>query len=601
MEKRRLWKPVLLGLLVIFAGLYVLPSLMPGNLPDWFPFKRALNYGLDLKGGLSLRYTVDYKKAIADNSLKVREGVKDQIVQAQARRDEKDPETLTPEERAAYEANLTIERADFDTLVVTFQSEEAADVLTADVVQMIDPSYVRSKPDALTVRLKVSDRRIEEIKQQVVEQTVDNIRKRVEAFGLVEPDVRQVGDTDIDVQLPGVGKDQMEMVRERIGQTAQLTFRMVDDDADFFRDKKEDLATFRGQYPDRATTLAIQCPKRSGRCWLEAEKKSEIIGFLKTVSIPDDHTIGFEQGEDREGNIVTRRFYKTLYLKAKVELSGETLSRAMVLFEQQGEPYVSVEFNAAGARRFAEVTRENVQKRMAIMLDDEINSAPVIKEEIAGGRAKITLGGNQAPQETLAEARGLVTVLNQGAYKAPVHKVHDFEVGPTLGRDSIRAGTLSLLVGGLLVIVFMLIYYRGSGIIANIALTLNILFILAILVSFNTALTLPGLAGIVLTIGMAVDANVIIFERIREELRAGKTPRVAVDTGYGKAFWTIFDANITTALAGVILLNYTSGPIQGFAKTLLIGIVCSMFTAIVVTRMIFRWILERKKVETLSI
>lgn len=598
MNKKRMWRPLLLVLLVLFALAYVLPSLVA--VPSWYPFTRKLNYGLDLKGGLELRYTVDYKKAIADNALRVREGVVQRIVDALAVRDEKDPEQLSDEERAAYAEKVEIERESFDALVAAFQTEEDADVLTSDLVRSIDPNYVRQKVDTTHIRVRLSEQRIDEIREQVVEQTLATIRKRVEAFGLVEPDVRQNGDTDIDVQLPGVGKAQMEMVRERIGQTAQLLFRMVDDEVDFFRDLGDELDAFKQAHPDRARTLELKCPK-GGKCWLESEKKSELVGFLKTVELPDDHTVGFQAQETREGSVVTRRYFTTMYLKARVEVSGDTLSRAMVLYEQNGEPYVSLEFNSVGARKFADVTRENVDRRLAIMLDDEVNSAPVIQEEIAGGRARITLGGGRPPQEVLADARSLVTVLNQGAYRAPVHKIHDFEVGPSLGRDSIRAGTMSLLVGGAFVILFILIYYRRAGIIANIALALNVLFILAVLVSFNTALTLPGLAGIVLTIGMAIDANVIIFERIREELRAGRSPRAAVDTGYSRAFWTIFDANITTALAGVILLNYTTGPVQGFAKTLLIGIATSMFTAIVVTRMIFRFFLERKRMETLSI
>ena len=605
MNKRRLVKPILLGLLVVFSLLYVLPSIVPGGMPSWYPFKKALNYGLDLKGGLELRYTVDYKQAISDNTLKVREGIVDRLVDALVRRDdaEKDPQQLTPEERKAYLARFTVGQEGFDELLVTFVNAADAEVLTPDFVDRDYPDYVRRNLGGGRVRLRVKDQTVEDVKSIVVDQTLDTIRKRVDAFGLVEPDVRLIGSTDIDVQLPGLSKKEMDVVRERIGQTAQLIFRIVDLEGDFFRDQGPALEAYKELNPDRATTLALRCGRRRDRCRLEAEKKSELIGFIRTLDVPDTHTVGFEVKKDRNtGRPIVPQTYETVWLRSKVELSGDTLSRAMVYFDSQTqEPYVSVEFNAIGARRFADVTRENVGKRMAIMLDDEVTSAPVIQEEIPSGRARITLGSGINARETQREAQELVTVLNQGAYRAPVHRVHDYEVGPSLGRDSIRAGTMSLLVGAIIVVLFILFYYRGSGVIANIALFLNILFILAILVSFDTALTLPGIAGIVLTIGMAVDANVIIFERIREELRAGKTPRVAIDTGYSKAFWTIFDANITTALAGVILLNYTSGAIQGFAKTLLIGIICSMFTAIVVTRMIFRLLLERWKVETLSI
>ena len=194
----------------------------------------------------------------------------------------------------------------------------------------------------------------------------------------------------------------------------------------------------------------------------------------------------------------------------------------------------------------------------------------------------------------LQEAQNLTTVLTHGAYKAPVHKIHDHQVGPSLGKDTIQAGVISFVVGSVLVLLFMLMYYRGAGVVANIALLLNVLFVLTVLVTLNAALTLPGIAGIILTVGMAVDANVIIYERIREEIRRGKTPRVSIETGYEKAFWTIVDAQVTTALAAIILLNFTSGPIYGFAVTLLIGIVSSIFTALYITRLIFFWMLDKR-------
>ncbi|HOI11387.1 MAG TPA: protein translocase subunit SecD, partial [Myxococcota bacterium] len=285
----------------------------------------------------------------------------------------------------------------------------------------------------------------------------------------------------------------------------------------------------------------------------------------------------------------------------KAGVTGDHLTRAMVLFETQGEPYVSLEFDAIGAKQFEKVTEENTGEYMAIMLDDEVNSAPVIKERIGGGRAQITLGGNRPRQEILTEAQSLVTVLTHGAYKAPVHKVHDFEVGPSLGRDTIDAGVVSLIVGVIAVLLGMMLYYRGSGIIADIGLLLNVLFTVAILIGFDAALTMPGLAGIVLTVGMAVDANVLITERIREEIRQGKGPRMAMEAGYKHAFSAIFDANLTTAITGIILMNYSTGPVYGFAVTLLIGIVVTFLTQIFITRLIFDWYVDRFRPERLSV
>ena len=321
----------------------------------------------------------------------------------------------------------------------------------------------------------------------------------------------------------------------------------------------------------------------------DALAKNALFSFLKNVKVPDDHMVGYELVEHREGNVVKERYFRTYYLWSRADVTGDHLTRAMTLFETQGEPYVSIEFDAIGARQFEGVTEKYVGEYMAIMLDDEVSSAPVIKERIGGGRAKISMGGSRHPQEVLKEAQSLVTVLTHGAYKAPVHKVHDFEVGPSLGRDTIEAGVISLLVGVGAVFFFMLFYYRKSGLIANVGLILNVLFTVAILIGFNAALTMPGLAGIVLTVGMAVDANVLINERIREEMRTGKGPRAAVEAGYGRAFTAIFDSNLTTAISGVVLLNYSTGAVYGFAVTLLIGIVVTFVTQVFITRMMFDW------------
>jgi len=270
--------------------------------------------------------------------------------------------------------------------------------------------------------------------------------------------------------------------------------------------------------------------------------------------------------------------------------------------QRDRRPFVSLTFDGTGATLFCDLTTDNVKKRMAIMLDDAVNSAPVINEPICGGRAQITLGGLfRTSQELFDEARDLVTVLEHGALPAPIHKQFDTEVGPTLGRDSIEAGKRSMLVGALAVILFILLYYKLAGMIATLALAVNVVFILAVLTGLEATLTLPGIAGIILTIGMAVDANVIIFERVRAELRGGKTPRSAVESGYAKAWRAIFDANVTTFIAGVVLYNYGTGPIKGFAVTLMIGIVTSVFCAIVLTRLLFDFFTSRRKLERLSI
>jgi preprotein translocase subunit SecD len=298
-----------------------------------------------------------------------------------------------------------------------------------------------------------------------------------------------------------------------------------------------------------------------------------------------------------EQNPDTKRTSKTPFvLKKRALLTGAYLTDARVEIDAQyNEPHVSLTFDKKGARRFAEITGENVKKRLAIVLDNKVQTAPTIQEKISGGAARIT------GRFTTEEARDLAIVLRAGALPAPVKILEERTVGPSLGADSIQKGLFSMYIGGLLVVLFMIIYYKGSGVVANIALCINILLIAGGLAGFQATLTLPGIAGIILTIGMAVDANVLIFERIREEMALGKTPRAAVDAGYERATLTILDANVTTLIAALVLFQFGTGPVKGFAVTLSLGVVSSLFTALILTRSIFDYFLINRKVKQLSI
>jgi len=493
------------------------------------------------------------------------------------------------------------------------------------VEKWVDDKFALGDTSDTGVTLVMRHEEATKLQANILEQTMDIIRKRINAFGLVEPDVRRAGEADIDVQLPGVEKSKMSLVRAMIGQTAQLNFRLVQGTGNPLAQVASDLDAYKKLNEGKTITLELKSENRYGsaQSYLEARRKSELLRFLRFVAdkresagqpplIDNDHMIGFEAITSAEGGTEKTTGWRTVYVirnmrvgvgtgsERAMTISGDRITRAQVAYEQTGAPYASIDFDGQGAKDFGDLTTEMVGKYLSIMLDDEVKSTPVIEEPITGGRARVTLGRSSG-QDAVREAQALVKVLTHGAYKAPVHKVHDHAVGPSLGAASISAGMNALLLGAVLVVLFIVWYYRVSGGIAILALSLNVLFVVAILVGFNAALTLPGIAGIVLTIGMAVDANVIIFERIREELRAGKSVRAAVDTGYSKAFWTVFDANITTALAGFILLTYTTGPIYGFAVTLLAGIVSSMFTAIVVTRMVFNWLINTRNPETLSI
>jgi preprotein translocase subunit SecD len=604
MNKKRTWSRFLLALVTLGALAYTLPTLLgPDNLPKWYTsiFSKTLNYGLDIQGGLELRFAVDYKLAIRDNSNRLRDTISTRLAEELARKEGKQPDAMSREDLQPYRNKITTELLDYGTIKVTFPSTDDKDLLDQDFLDLHASQYVVASSDGPTITITMPEDKIAEVRDNAVAETLSVIRKRIDAFGLVEPDVRKNGESEIDIQLPGVDKEHMDLVRERLGQTAALSFRMVDTTTDFFADKQAAIDAYKAANPSKARTLELRDDPSFGRKTIAAQSKAELVSFIKTLTVPDDHTIGFELVEASSGGVVEEAYWKTLYVYAKVELSGDYLTRAMVLTAPDTGWYVSLDFNSEGAEIFGDLTEANVDGYLAIMLDDDINSAPRIEEPIRGGRARITLGGNRPPNEQLSEANSLVTVLNHGAYKAPVHKIHDHEVGPSLGADSIHAGMIALSVGALLVVLFILIYYKTAGIIAVSTLALNMIFILATLINFDAALTLPGMAGIILTIGMAVDANVLIFERIREELRGGRSFKAATEAGFERAFWTIFDANVTTALAAIILINFTSGPIYGFAVVLLTGIVFSVFTAYFVGKLVFESILERGRGRQISI
>jgi preprotein translocase subunit SecD len=293
----------------------------------------------------------------------------------------------------------------------------------------------------------------------------------------------------------------------------------------------------------------------------------------------------------------TNAVTKTPYLlKKETLLTGDLLTEAKVNIDQRfNEPYVSITFNNAGAKIFEDITGQNVKKRLAIILDQNVYSAPVIQERIGGGNAQIT------GSFTMDEAKDLAIVLRAGALPAPVKILQNVTVGPSLGRDSIEAGTLAGIIGTILVVAFMIFYYRLSGVIADFALVLNIVLLLGAMASLNATLTMPGIAGIILAIGMAVDSNVLMFERMREEVRSGKTPKAAVDGGYKKAFWTIFDSHVTTLITAAVLFQFGTGPIKGFAVTLSLGVAINLFTALIGTKTVFDIIHAKREVERLSI
>ncbi len=487
---------------------------------------------------------------------------------------------------------------------------------------------------------------------EAVNRSLEILRNRVDEFGVSEPTIQKEGKRRIIVELAGVTDP--TRVRQLLGKTALLEFRLLKDpqitqnvaakineyiqgqisNEDTSAIQKEQTPTDTSvvrpeqlfgssEAPDTERAEADTTAKDSltlareklfiENLFLRNPNDPQVLlvpeeneARLKLIlELPEIQKIIREQAGDAEfvwGKTKPNAQYVPIYLLNKQpEMTGETITDA---FPQPGSGYdtgsfgkfeVSLTFNDEGARIFSRVTGANLNKRLAIVLDHRVQSAPTIQAKIRDGRARIT------GLESMDEAKDLAVVLKAGALPAPVKLLQERTVGPSLGRDSIRKGTLSALLGLLVVAIFMILYYRFSGFVADIALLLNIIILLGVMSYFHATLTLPGIAGIILTIGMAVDANVLIYERIREELDKGKTVWASLETGYGRAFITILDANITTLIAGVVLYNFGTGPIKGFALTLMIGIMASMFTAIFVTRTIFEFLLDKKIMKKMSI
>ncbi len=390
-----------------------------------------------------------------------------------------------------------------------------------------------------TVTVTYTVEQLHQMRRHALEQTLEILRMRVDEFGVSEPLIQRQGDDRVIIELPGI--TDVGRAKSIVGRTAQLTFHLVDENA------------------------------RAGH------------------RLPAGTGIFYENIRDENGDIIQKIPY---FLRKRPALTGENLNKAGSAFDEYGNPVVSISFDSRGTRKFGEMTKNNVGRRMAIVLDGAVYSAPVLREPILGGSAQIS--GNFS----VTEANDLSTVLRAGALPAPIEIVEERTVGPSLGQDSIDAGRVAVVYGFIIVLILMVIFYGGFGLAANVALLFNVALILAVMTTLGATLTLPGIAGIVLTIGMAVDANILIFERIREETRRGLTPMIAMDTGFRSAFTTILDANITTLIAAVVMFGMGSGPIKGFALTLSVGIVSSMFTAILVTRWILlTWLLKTRPKE----
>jgi len=533
MRRGVLTRIIIFAVATIAALVYLTPTFVTSLAPWWKGVLPSdkIHLGLDLQGGSHLVLEVKVDKAIENNLDRVRTD-------------------LTNVLRERGISGVSVEKAQTGQLQVRASAENVERVRALLKGEFQNLTLVNSETAGGTTsfHLTLSKEEIRALRDYAVDQSLETIRNRIDQFGVSEPIIQRQGQQDILIQLPGI--QDPERAKEIIGKTALLEFKLVDDSVN-----PQD-AVRSGPPPGREILYG------------HAGKGDSGVG---TEQIP-------------------------YVLEARTLMTGEYITDARVRPSSRLQgPYVELILNTRGARLFEQITAANVKRRLAIVLDNRVYSAPVIQERIGGGRASIT------GSFTLQEARDLAIVLRAGALPAPVEIVEERTVGPSLGQDSIEQGVTSFIVGGALVIIFMIAYYKGAGLLANAALIFNILFMLAILAGFQAVLTLPGIAGIVLTVGMAVDANVLINERIREELRAGRAPRSAVEAGYQHALPAILDTNITTFLSGVILFQFGTGPIKGFAVTLCVGILTTVITAVYLTRIYYDYRMSARRLERISI
>lgn len=515
------WKISLIVLAVLAGLVTTLPNFFSSDTlkawPDWLP-KRQVVLGLDLQGGAYLLYEIDRKDYVAKRLKTLVGDIR---------------QTLREDPRIGYTGlgvqgnGVQVRIRDLDRLAEAEKRlAELKNPLVANLFggQAVDEFDMTVSEDGL-VRFAYSEQGLSQRISSIVQQSIEVIRLRLDEFGTTEPSIQRQGEDRILVEAPGEGDPQR--LKELVGQTAQLTFHMVD----------------QSMSPEQA--MQSRPP----------------VGSVVTYSA-DDPPIPY-------------------LLEEAPLLSGEDLVDAQVSFDQRtNEPVVNFRFNTSGARTFSVVTQRNVGRPFAIVLDNEVISAPVIREPITGGSGQIS------GSFTVESANDLAVLLRAGALPAKLTVIEERSIGPGLGQDSVDAGRIASLIGAALVIVFMILAYGRFGVIADLALLANVLMIFGALTTLQATLTLPGIAGIVLTIGMAVDANVLIFERIREEARAGRSAISAIDAGYSRALGTILDANITTLIAALILFQLGSGPIRGFAVTLAIGIFTTVFSAFTFSRLL---------------
>jgi preprotein translocase subunit SecD len=572
---------------LVFAIYLLIPTILkfsgqppvPKNPKEGSPWyhhilpSESLKLGLDLKGGLHFVLGIDFEEVYRDSISKMKTQVDD----------------IASREKIE---GVTYDTTRDNKLVIKAPNAEAWKKLDENVGKNLYHMIALEKAEGNGGTFAMTESYRGQVKRQALEQSRETLRNRIDEFGIAEPDIKIQGEEKIMVEFPGVTDP--TRLKDIISRTAKLTFQIVHTAPE---EQRGDVTY------QQLNDWVAQFQKEKN---IKPDATKSIAGYTKELNawletkVPKGTEILFH----RRVNINTKEAeYQPYLLERQAMIAGEDLQDAYLGYDpQDNNPMVYFQLTPVGSTKFEKATGDNVGRLMAIILDGNVHSAPVIRQRIGGGRAQIEMGTTgRSLEEIQNDAKDTALVLRSGALPARLEFLEERVVGPSLGADSIRAGSYALSAGLFLVFGFLIIYYKTSGAIACLALALNSLFIMAAMAAFEGTLTLPGLAGITLTLGMAVDANVLILERVREELKLGKSFALALSEGYSHASSAIWDGNITAMIAGLVLLQFGYGPIRGFAVTTLIGLTASLYTAVYITRLVYDYLIHVKNVESIRV
>lgn len=559
--RSRTWLAVF-GLIATFA--FVVPNFVDVSRLGWWPAGK-INYGLDIQGGLHLVMGVDVDGVIATSVIRQTQAMKTEI----AKENIAVKEFKTPRAKEGH-------------FIIEANSPEDAKKVEAYIKKDYPTTLQILSTSGNEVEIRYFDANMLTQKLNVIGQAIETIRNRIDEFGVAEPSIAQQGGDRILVQLPGMAD--AEKAKQLINTTARLDFMLVSYEKD----------------PEQLRALIAEAEKAGGYT-MATSKYSEYIARLNqdlSGKIPAKTIVYFERNE----NAKTIEAGSAPYLlKTDTDLTGDMLDDAKVSFDQYGRPEVSLRFNPIGSTKFADLTGGHINEQMAVVLDKVIKTAPKINSKIPNGQAVITLGAAGNNEDQMNEAKLIATALRAGSLPASLEQLEERRVGPSLGKDALDKAKKGAYIGSILVMLFMIFYYKTMGLITTLGLIINVISIFALLGSLGATLTLPGIAGIALTVGFAVDANVLINERIKEELLKGASLKSAIQEGYHKAMSAIIDSNITVSATAVILLYFGTGPVRGFAVTLLAGIVTTLFANVFVSKVIVDNLVYRFNIKKFSV